>query len=197
MHTESQEAGRWPVRVFVIVVLVFLLGCFVAAGPSLAQPAPPDLIFENGFEPLNQPPVADAGDDANATVGVPLVLGGSGSSDPEGKPLVFAWSIESAPAGSAAGLFDAATVAPILIPDRAGDYTLHLVVSDGKLASTPVTMHVSASGTLASSAIIGPLGGGVGLPDGAAVLIPPAALALQRLQTPERNARQLYCRARN
>lgn len=141
-----------------------------------AQPPLPDSIFRNGFEPPNQPPVADAGMNQSATVGVPLVLDGSASFDPDGGPLGYAWWVVARPADSGAEVFDGDQVGPVLIPDQAGTYVVQLIVSDGELFSEPATVTITASGTLTGSALIGPTGGAVGLPDGASVLIPPGAL---------------------
>lgn len=144
---------------------------------TLAQPAPPDPIFANGFELPNAPPVADAGIDQTATVGVALPLDGSGSFDPDGDALDYSWSVLARPEESGAEVFNGDQVDPVLIPDRPGVYTVQLVVSDGALFSESATINVTAFGTLSSSAIVGSAGGAVGLPDGASVLIPPTALS--------------------
>jgi hypothetical protein len=141
-----------------------------------AQPPPPDPIFRNGFEPPNQPPVADAGPNQPASVGIPVALDGSGSFDPDGDPLNYAWRVIARPDGSGAEVFDGDQPTSILIADRAGTYVIELVVSDGELFSAPSTASIIASGNLPSSAMIGPAGGAVGLPDGASVLVPPEAL---------------------
>lgn len=157
---------------------VLIASLFLALAPAvfLAQPAPPDPIFHNGFDPANQPPVAVAGADELATVGTPLALDGSASWDPENDPLSYAWRLLERPLGSGAELFASDQVDPVLIADVAGDYTVELTVFDGELFSAPDTLTVSAAGTLNDSAVIGPAGGAVGLPDGASVLVPPGAL---------------------
>ena len=60
-----------------------------------------------------------------------IQLDGSGSSDADGDPLTYNWSITSAPDGSTASLSDTATMNPTFTPDVAGVYTIQLVVNDG------------------------------------------------------------------
>ncbi len=151
------------------------LALVAMAGTSYTQHV--DAIFTDGFEPIpNRPPVADAGLDQSATTGMPLSLDGSNSYDPDGDPLIYLWQISERPLGSGADLFEPTAIAPTLIPDRAGEYVLTLVVSDGEFTSAPDSVVVTVTGALSSSATIGAGGGAVGLPDGASVLIPPAAL---------------------
>jgi RHS repeat-associated protein len=93
----------------------------------------------------NGPPVADAGPDQTATVGTPVTLNGSGSSDPEGVLTAYAWALTTRPAGSAATLAGVDAVSPTFVPDVAGVYEARLVVSDGQLASAPDTVRVTAT----------------------------------------------------
>ena len=79
----------------------------------------------------NRAPIADAGSDASGTSGDTLTLDGSGSSDPDGDALTFAWLIADAPAGSTAALSDAGAPSPTLTPDLVGAYTVTLTVDDG------------------------------------------------------------------
>ncbi len=173
VHTRGIDPlTRRAIHLFASMVIALVVFSLAA----VAQPPRPDPIFSNGFELPNQPPVADAGTDQTATVGVPVPLDGSWSSDPDGDPLTYAWSLIQRPVNSGADLFDAGQVDPILIPDQAGAYVVQLIVSDGELFSAPATVTITASGSLPSSATIGPAGGAVGLPDGASVLVPPGAL---------------------
>ena len=94
----------------------------------------------------NQAPTANAGPDRTGTVGTPVSLDGSGSSDPEGKPLSYAWTLVTRPAGSAAVLTGADTATPGFTPDKAGNYLAQLIVNDGSLASAPDTVSITVTG---------------------------------------------------
>lgn len=93
--------------------------------------------------PLNLPPVANAGADQTVKVGDKVTLNGSGSSDTDGAPLTYRWSLAKVPTGSAATLSDATVVKPTLVVDKPGTYTVELVVNDGHEDSTPDTVIIS------------------------------------------------------
>jgi hypothetical protein len=93
---------------------------------------------------VNSAPIADAGpDQAGVAVGAAIALDGSGSSDPDGQPLAYAWSILSRPAGSAATLDAADTAAPSFTADVSGTYVVQLIVTDGFADSAPDTVTVT------------------------------------------------------
>ena len=91
----------------------------------------------------NTAPVANAGPDQTAAVSETVSLNGSGSSDADGDALAHAWTLQSAPAGSAASLAGAASVTPSLVLDRPGSYVVGLVVHDGQVASVADTVTIS------------------------------------------------------
>jgi len=97
----------------------------------------------------NTAPTADAGGDLSASTGTLVTLDGSGSSDPEGDSLDFAWSLV-APAGSSAVLSDSTAERPSFIADVNGSYVAYLVVDDGSLYSSDVAT-VTASSTSANN----------------------------------------------
>ncbi|MEZ5291743.1 MAG: Calx-beta domain-containing protein [Vicinamibacterales bacterium] len=93
---------------------------------------------------VNSAPIADAGPDRTDVLpGALVVLDGSGSSDPDGQPLGYAWSLVSRPAGSAAALTDADTPGPSFVADVPGTYVAQLVVNDGFVDSAPDTVSLS------------------------------------------------------
>jgi len=102
-----------------------------------------------GLGPLNIPPIANAGADQTVHPGTVVTLDGSGSSDPDGNyPLTYAWQIVSRPAGSAVELLNANTVTPTFVPDRLGDYTIQVIVTDSQgLQSQPDTVVISTFNT--------------------------------------------------
>ena len=106
--------------------------------------------FDNGriqrieYTGTNQPPVAVAS--ANPTSGpAPLTVAftGSGSSDPEGGPLTYAWDLDGD------GQFDDSTAAnPSYTYQQIGTYTAALRVTDNQGASStssPITINASNS----------------------------------------------------
>ncbi|MBI3892699.1 MAG: carboxypeptidase regulatory-like domain-containing protein [Candidatus Wallbacteria bacterium] len=101
--------------------------------------------------PVNHVPVARIGAVQNASVGAPVSLAGSQSSDPDNDALSFIWAQSSGPAQVT--LTGAGTATASFTPAVAGGYSFRLTVSDGKggIAFADVTVTVSAaSSTLGS-----------------------------------------------
>lgn len=96
---------------------------------------------------VNGAPVANAGTSATTRVGQAITLSGAASSDPDGDALIYAWVFTSRPAGSAASLSSASTVAPSFTADRAGSYVVQLVVNDGAASSAAASVSVSTINT--------------------------------------------------
>lgn len=87
----------------------------------------------------NEGPAASAGADQTTFTGTQVTLDGSGSRDPEGGPLTYAWAqlsgtaVTLAPAGAAGATFTAPT---------AGDLSFALTVTDDEGASATATVTV-------------------------------------------------------
>ena len=92
---------------------------------------------------VNSPPVAKAGPDQTVNVGSTVNLNGSASSDVDGNPLTYVWSMTSRPAGSAATLLGPNTVTPTFVADLAGQYIVQLIVNDGTVNSAPDTVVIN------------------------------------------------------
>ncbi len=92
----------------------------------------------------NAAPVANAGNAQSVAIGL-VTLDGSASSDADGDPLSYAWTLTSRPPGSAALLGGATTVRPTFTADFAGSYVVSLVVQDGKVSSATSTVLVTAT----------------------------------------------------
>nr|BAL59251.1 hypothetical conserved protein [Candidatus Acetothermum autotrophicum] len=112
-----------------------ILGALNADGAENLKPDSGEayIFFGSRFgppKPPNQPPIANAGPDQTVTVGTLVTLDGSKSSDPDGDPLTFSWSIISQPEGSTATLTDADKAQAKFTPDVVGDYIIELVVTD-------------------------------------------------------------------
>ena len=107
-------------------------------------------VYVFASAPVNEPPVAVAGSNQSIHVGQLVHLNGSGSNDAETltEDLVYAWSFDGAPVGSAA-VFDVSDpIRPTFVVDLPGDYHVGLVVTDeGGLTSDPNQLTVSSLNT--------------------------------------------------
>ena len=92
---------------------------------------------------VNSKPVADAGDDQSNVVNSTITLDGSGSSDVDGDPLTYQWSLTTVLAGSTAVLSDPVAAMPTSILDKPGTYVAQLIVNDDTVNSDPDTVVIS------------------------------------------------------
>ncbi len=91
----------------------------------------------------NQAPLANAGPDATVALRERAAFSGAASSDPDGDPLTYRWTLASRPAGSSAVLEAATGVTSALTPDVAGSYIVRLIVNDGRVDSTADSVVIS------------------------------------------------------
>jgi len=93
-----------------------------------------------GFD--NVKPVANAGGNKSILVGETAVQDGTGSTDANGDPLTFSWSLVSKPAGSTATLSGLTSPMTSFVGDISGTYDINLTVNDGLLDSDPNTASI-------------------------------------------------------
>lgn len=103
----------------------------------------------NVTPPVNTAPSADAGPDQNVSQYTTAHLDGSASSDKDGDPLTYTWTVVSSPAGYTA-LTGANTATPSFIATLTGTYVLSLTVYDGNYTSHPDTVTVVVNPPTAS-----------------------------------------------
>jgi hypothetical protein len=96
-------------------------------------------------EPVNTPPVANAGPSQNVFTRDVVKLNGAASTDANNDTLSYAWTLASKPPGSAATLTAPTTAAPSFTADVVGTYVASLVVNDGKASSSAATITVTAA----------------------------------------------------
>jgi len=105
---------------------------------------------------INTKPVANPGPNQTVNIGSTVVLNGSGSSDVDGDPLTYAWTLTQKPTGSSAVLSGANTVNPTFVADRRGTYTVQLIVNDGKENSDAKSVTITVQGNTQPTANAGP-----------------------------------------
>lgn len=90
------------------------------------------------------PPTARVAELRQVNLGEIVALDGRGSSDAQGRALLFGWSFVSLPPGSQAQLNDPRSQTPSFTADQPGDYEVQLVVNNGLLSSGPVIVTATA-----------------------------------------------------
>jgi preprotein translocase subunit SecF len=93
----------------------------------------------------NADPIANAGPNQNVTVGSPVTLDGTNSSDANRDQLTYRWVMMSKPTGSTAVLTNPTSAKPTFTADLVGSYVASLIVNDGRVDSTTVATTVTAS----------------------------------------------------
>ncbi|MCL9777425.1 PKD domain-containing protein [Vibrio methylphosphonaticus] len=88
-------------------------------------------------------PIANAGHSIMLQKGATAVLNGSGSFDPDGAEITYAWQIVSKPTASSSQLSDPTSPFPSIYLDQVGDYIIELIVNNGTVDSLPVTVTIS------------------------------------------------------
>lgn len=117
------------------------------SGPAAAPPPAPL---------PNAAPTVRPGANQTVLAGITVQLDGSASTDPDGNPLSYRWTLLARPTGSTAQLAGAASARPSFVADLTGSYTVALVVNDGQLDSTAGLVTIMAGlGNVAPVARVG------------------------------------------
>jgi len=95
----------------------------------------------------NSRPVANMGPPRTVLVGTLVQMSGSASSDADGNPLTYDWSILYKPSGSQSGVGPYTAADPSFLANVQGLYIVQLIVNDGQLSSPPVTTWINAEST--------------------------------------------------
>jgi len=106
----------------------------------------PEVVIEDNGGGTNLPPVASISGPSEALGGATVLLSGQGSSDPEGKPLSYAWTLS---AGASASDLTQSTLSAILPPTPTSDtrYGFVLKVTDDKGLSRSATHEILIKGS--------------------------------------------------
>lgn len=111
---------------------------------------------------VNRAPVADAGNDQAIFVGEIAQLDGLGSTDADGDPISYRWTLLTQPEDSKATISDTTSPTPTLAPDIRGDYVVELIVNDGFVDSEPDLVIITAPNRAPQAQINAPLEAAVG-----------------------------------
>ena len=105
--------------------------------------SPVDRVSIN-IDILNTSPIANAGFDQSVVASDIVQLNGSASSDVDGDPLTWLWSLAVIPPGSLAELDDDLAISPAFTADLAGQYVAELIVFDGEDDSIPDSVIINS-----------------------------------------------------
>jgi hypothetical protein len=130
---------------------LYILGLIVNDGVTDSL----ETRFEIQADPINRAPIASAGISRSVDVGKEVLLDGSGSKDPDGKPLQYNWRFVSKPGASKAVL--SAEKAPLtrFNADSLGSYFIELEVSDGEKSAKETVEILASEGTFAIRRSVG------------------------------------------
>jgi len=126
-----EDAGTYPVS----------FHAYDKDAPNLADDENATITVTN----QNRPPIAASLPDRATVSGETVELDGSGSSDPDGDTLTFAWVFASKPPSSQAVLRSYSDGRATFVPDTPGIYEVVLNVSDGEATSTPSEVSITVS----------------------------------------------------
>ena len=117
----------------------------IVSDASLAST--PATVLVTVTTPNRAPVAAASATPSSVNVGATVTLSSAGSSDPDGNPISYSWSLALRPVGSNASINNASAASASFVPDVAGNYGVLLTVSDGNLSA-------GASATFSATAVV-------------------------------------------
>lgn len=123
---------------------IYTATLLVNDGKADSLPVTATIIASEKPASANTVPSAHAGANQTAPVGTKVTLNGEASSDKNGDPLTYKWTLVSKPVSSMTTVIGDTTVKPILLLDAAGTYSVTVIVNDGKANSLPSTVLITA-----------------------------------------------------
>lgn len=117
----------------------------IVSDASLAST--PATVLVTVTTPNRAPVAAASATPSSVNVGATVTLSSAGSSDPDGNPISYSWSLALRPVGSNASIINASAASASFVPDVAGNYGVLLTVSDGSLSA-------GASATFSATAVV-------------------------------------------
>ena len=128
---------------FVTLLAPLLIAC--GGGGNSGCSAVLGLLPGAGCSTSNTAPVANSGLTQNVTTGSLVTLDGSASRDVNNQSLTYLWQMTAVPAGSLAALSSSTSAKPTFTADVTGNYSVSLVVNDGKTNSQTSVVTIYAS----------------------------------------------------
>jgi hypothetical protein len=138
---------RSYIWIFLTVVILAVSGCGGGGSGHSSSDGNSPLGSDGSIVSEDTAPLAEAGPDRNASVGVPVVLD-DGSSNGDGESTTEEWTVVEAPEDSeikpGETVDDSADGLPVFTPDVIGEYVLSLVVCNGSICSEPCLKTITA-----------------------------------------------------
>ncbi|HET9315878.1 MAG TPA: PKD domain-containing protein, partial [Vicinamibacteria bacterium] len=125
--------------------------CSGTGACQVTAPVSPAVTVFAAFRFINQPPVAHPGGPYTGVRNQPIQFNGSGSSDPDGDALTYAWDFGDGTQGTG--------VAPSHAYATLGTFTVRLTVNDGRTTSAAATTSVTINSAPPVANAGGPYGG--------------------------------------
>lgn len=112
------------------------------------------LSYPTSVAPTSTAPVASASASPTSMVsGTTVTLNGTGSTDPDGNPIQYSWSVASQPAGSNVSIANPTSSTASVVVEQGGNYTFQLIVEDADAISAPATVTVSVGSPSAPTGV--------------------------------------------